>query len=122
MAAKVHWETEGVRYAYSGKTTDEDLRSSREEVYSNPAFAKLRYQIVDATNVDNLLITAECMQELAATDVRVGHQNPDLRVCIVAPRDVLYGMARMYGSLADDSPWALGIFETLEEARAWVAD
>jgi hypothetical protein len=44
------------------------------------------------------------------------------KTAIVTPSDLEYGMARMFQimSNADDLPFNVGVFRTLEEARQWM--
>ncbi len=43
------------------------------------------------------------------------------RTAVYAPGDVVYGMSRMYQSIAEgESPWELGVFRTLPEAMSFV--
>ena len=46
-------------------------------------------------------------------------KNPPEKVAFVTPRDVDYGMARMFGAFRDDPSTAFRVFRDYEEAVDW---
>ena len=42
------------------------------------------------------------------------------KLAIIAPRDLLFGMARMYEILRDGSPVEVRVFRDRDEARSWL--
>ena len=43
------------------------------------------------------------------------------KLAVIAPRDLLFGMARMYEMLRDDSPVEVRVFRERDEAESWLA-
>jgi hypothetical protein len=42
------------------------------------------------------------------------------RVAVVAPKDLSFGLARMYDAFADSIPWNFVVFRAMDAALAWL--
>ena len=118
--------SEGVRYSYvSGIVTDAEMIEAYERVVEDPAFDPALNVIADMTGVVRLEVTAAKVRELAerrGRNARLAAARP--RVVIVAPTDVMFGIARIYessGHAAVDSSRRYLVCRTMEEARAWLS-
>jgi hypothetical protein len=123
MAYETFWEPQGIRWVFSGTVTDEDLIRSNEELYEDPRFPEIRYEIADFRSVEGILENAssETVRRVARMDMAQSSRNPDLKVAILATTLLIKGFARMYALFGDESRWEIRIFETEEDARRWFA-
>ena len=116
---------ERVRYSYvTGVVTDADAIDAYERVVDDPDFDPTLDVIADMTGVARLEVTASRVRELAerrARNARLNAARP--RVAIVAPSDVMFGLARMYESSGprDDGSRRYLVCRTMGEARAWLS-
>ena len=60
------------------------------------------------------------MRQIAGLDAAAGPALGSYRLAIVAPRDDVYGMARMYQALTEQAFPHVGVFRDLATAAAWL--
>ena len=121
MPYETHWESEGIRWVYSGTMTDDDVQASNLELYEDPRFVTIRYEIADFRQVDKFVARSETIRRLSSMDREQSVLNPDVRVAILATGPLMRGIANMYRLSAGDAPWETRVFETEEDARIWLA-
>ncbi|MBD3348982.1 MAG: hypothetical protein GF400_07280 [Candidatus Eisenbacteria bacterium] len=121
MSYETYWEDEGVRWVYEGTMTDDDVLRANLELYDDPRFESLRYEIADFTRVAKFAAGADSIRKLSQLDKKQSARNPDVKVAIVATAPLMRGIARMYALASGDSPWDTRIFETESEAREWLS-
>ena len=51
MPYELIWEARGVLCRFSGIASDDDLRQANFDIYSNPKFEEIDYELVDFTDV-----------------------------------------------------------------------
>lgn len=74
----------------------------------------LRQAIGVTTSVDALRRSANYAREQHAED------NTHLKVAVVAPSDVYFGLARMYEVFSDVIRWNFVVFRAADAALAWL--
>jgi len=99
-----------------GKLTDEDLREHQRAVLSDPSFEPTLNQLWDLQQVEELDISNSALRDLASSRSYAA----ETKRAVVAPRDVLYGTARMFQTLHDQAPEDFQVFRTADEAKAWL--
>ncbi|MFH1501699.1 MAG: hypothetical protein ABIG03_01500 [Candidatus Eisenbacteria bacterium] len=120
MAYETYWEEEGIRREFSGTVTDDDLLRCNRELYDDPRFVSIRYELVDFLAVDGLAAGADVVRRVARMDKEQSARNPDVRVAIVAKAPLVRGLSQLYALSAGETPWVTELFETEEGARAWL--
>ena len=83
---------------------------------ADPRFARNFHQLLDLRDVTNVQFTASTVRELA----RLNPFGAGARRAVVVTNDVVFGMARMYQILADESPDELQIFRKMDDALQWL--
>jgi hypothetical protein len=118
MAARYRIDVERglICSAATGTLTDEDLREHQSTLRSDPDFRRTLDQVWDFRGVDRVDISNAAVRDLA----RSRSFDAGTKRAIGAPKDVAYGLARMFQILHDDAPEDLQIFRSLEEAEAWL--
>lgn len=122
MAYKTHWEPTGVVWTYHGTVSDGDVLESNREVNEDPRFGSIRYQIVDLRAVERFAASGTTVREVSRTDIDLSEAHPHIRVAMVADTDLTRGIAAMYQRACGDESWDVGVFDTIEDARAWLKD
>jgi hypothetical protein len=115
------WEPKGIVWTFWGVVTGEELLSSNHEIYGDPRFDALHYQIVDLTGVEQFVVSEDDMIILAATDRAAALSNGSMRVAVAAVDGAIRELSRLYAEASGGSPWRQEMFDTVAEAREWVA-
>lgn len=99
-----------------GVLTDRELLAHARALTVDPHFAPNFRQLADLREVTDVQITAATIKEM----VRLNPFWAGARRALVITNDVLFGMARMYQILKDESPDELQIFRNMEDALQWL--
>jgi hypothetical protein len=83
---------------------------------ADPRFARNFHQLIDARDAKSVHFTASTIREL----VRLNPFGAGARRAMVVTNDVVFGMARMYQIMADESPDELQIFRHMDDALQWL--
>jgi hypothetical protein len=71
------------------------------------------------SDVEDLVMSASGIRELARRRSELPYVSPVSKVAIVTPADVHYGLARMYSQIAAEIG-EIQVFRTAAEAEAWL--
>ncbi len=78
--------------------------------------------LVDTRPLEELSVTRAGINRL----ITLADENDDIfavsRWAVVADRDAVYGMARVYELLRDRASYEVRVFRSLEDGTAWVLD
>jgi hypothetical protein len=99
-----------------GVLTDRELLAHVRALIADPRFARNFCQLGDLRDVTDVQITAATIREM----VRLNPFWAGARRALVVTSDVVYGMARMYQILRDESPDELEIFRKMDGALQWL--
>lgn len=84
-------------------------------------FKKISYVISDWSKSTKVTHTTEEIRELAKMTRQRLDFNPKLLFAIIVPKDLLYGLARMWHSYLGEEQ-RTGLFRTREEAEIWIKE
>jgi len=121
MPYETHWEDEGIRWVFKGIVTDDDLLRCNLELYDDARFESIRYEIADFRAGESFTVTAKTLRRVARMDRDQAVRNPNVKVAVIATAAVQKGLARMYALSGGDTLWVTEVFDTEEDARAWVS-
>jgi len=122
MAYETHWEPSGIRFVFTGTVTDDDLIQSNKDVYDDPRFEDIRYQIADFRDMDEFAALSDTVRLIADMDREQASRNPDIKVAILSTSSLMKGLGRMYALSGAGEEWDVRVFDTEEEAREWFGD
>lgn len=77
------------------------------------------FAMIDLEEVTQLHMTHEQMREMIHIDRVLAKKNPRAVVAVAAPKDHVFGLARMWQSLVDEFGWKTAVFRSREEAVRW---
>lgn len=77
-------------------------------------------ELYDMTGLEVSQITSPGLRELANANLELNRHAPGVKSAVVAPRDLVYGLNRMYQVFVEDSPTSLQVFRDLPKARQWL--
>jgi hypothetical protein len=121
MAYTTEWETQGVLWRYSGIVDGTELINSNLDIYGDERFDRMKYQIVDLTRVSAFNVTRDEMLKIAAYDRAASLSNPFVKVAVVAKITAIKALTVLYDAENIKSPWETRIFDTVDQARAWIS-
>lgn len=120
MPYRLTWEPKGVFRQYYGDVTIRERRASFDAICGDPRYDDLRYAITDYLSVDAYQVTSDATLEIAAMHVAPLVTNARIVIAAVATRPDIVGAIREFiGHGLIPAPYR--IFDTLDEARRWVA-
>ena len=99
-----------------GVVTDRELLAHVRALTADPRFAPHFRQLADLRDVTDMQVTASTIREM----VRLNPFWAGARRALVVTSDVVFGMARMYQILRDESPDELRIFRKVDDALQWL--
>ncbi len=88
---------------------------------AHPDFRSNLNEIFDASQVDDIDVTAADIRHLSAVTQAFTSVGVSIKVAIVAPGDLEFGMSRMYEMLQSQSINALRVFRERALAEQWIA-
>lgn len=102
---------------FRGEFTDDDLRAHLHELRTNPQFHRAMRELIDLRGVTKVSVSSAMMSASAHWLI---HAH-EARRALVAPTDLLFGLARMYQThLGEVGASQLGVFRELGPALDWI--
>lgn len=120
MHYTITWTETGVTWTYTGLLTGNEILKSNDEIYGDPRFDDLRYQIVDMTDATSFEVSEVEMKQMAHLDKAAARTNPNIRLAVVAPSGAAREVADAYANNSNGAVWESKIFESLDEAKTWL--
>jgi hypothetical protein len=102
-----------------GRLTAEDLIAH----YSLPFFQDYAgpwRELVDGREITDMAVTPQEQERFASFATRFMPRLRGGRVAMVASRDVVYGMFRMWELRREDLEYEVRVFREIEPARSWL--
>jgi hypothetical protein len=81
---------------------------------------RLRFGLVDLTDVTDLQVTSEHVRRIALENLTLAKLTPGAVVAVAAPSDVAFGMARMWQTFASRTGWQILIVRSKAAATEWL--
>lgn len=111
---------EGLVFIASGVAHASELIAINREIYSEAYLMKQRYQLVDLTGAESIEVDERDIRQLADMDKEAAAINPEIKIAVVAPGDLEYGLARMWLAHVDEGELESRVFRSREEADRWI--
>ena len=100
-----------------GVVTEAEILDHRRRLGKDPDFHPGFSQLVDLREVSEVAISIADMRVIAS---RTNLFSEESRRAMVAQKDVVFGMARMYQMLREEGPEEIMVFREMPEARQWL--
>lgn len=111
----------GVRFHAFGELTDAEFLTTVEAHLRAEDVGKYRYNLSDFTAVETVKLSSRAIFRSAELG-RDSAVRRDLVMAVVADRDFLFGLARMWQAFARSTGWETGVFRSRTEAATWLRD
>lgn len=120
MPYEIDWKSDTLVWTYTGRLTGDELLRSNMDIYGDPRFDDLRYQIVDLRAVEHFEVDDIYMRRIAHLDRAAAYSNPRIRVAVVTTDQTGETMNDIYSQQAPESHWETKAFYDFDEALSWV--
>ena len=89
---------------FTGKVEDQTLMKNLAQVFTDPDFEVGMDMLCDYRDVSQFEVSSTAMRWSAGLVSRIESSDTPWKMAMVAPQDVVYGMARMYQAFRAGSP------------------
>lgn len=121
MPYRIRWEGHGVYRRFFGPISMADFFEAHEEIARDVRYDDVRYVISDFLDaVPGPTLALRETEAFAELERHRFYDSPDIVNAAVATDEKILAHIRHFGSLKV-SPYPLGIFATVAEARQWIA-
>lgn len=121
MAYELIWENKGIRIRFYGEASWWDLEHYKQELFADPRFDSLRYQIFDASDLISIKVDEKDAVRGAHLDrASAKFHRSACRIAMVTDKPEVAALGREYASALQVPLWDCKQFATLAEALAWV--
>jgi len=103
-----------------GVVTVDDFVEANTIVYSELDPEISRYQIVDTTEAKEIQLPAGAIERLARQDIAAAQSLEGVAIAVVAPRDLDFGLSRMWQALVDTPGVSSAVFRDFPSAEDWI--
>jgi len=104
-----------------GNVPDEQFLDFYQSLFASDEFDKSMNILIDLQQTDSSPRSSEVLRQFADfVKVQYGDTTARPRVAVVAPKDVSFGLARMYAAFADSVPWDFVVFRDMGAALGWL--
>ena len=120
MPFKITWTLPEAHKQFSGHVSGREYVQSVQDICNDKRFKQLKIVINDLSLATEINIERLSMLHAASLTSAVREKNPDLRVAFVLPQGEIAADVREILAPLVVPRYKFGVFDTLEEAKAWL--
>jgi hypothetical protein len=109
-----------IRTTAAGRVTGDELVAYYHRLRSHPDFRSSLNEIFDLTDVTEANVDGADVRRLSGVTEEFTVRGVAVKVAIIAPRDLEFGLARMYEMLQSRSRNDVRVFRDRAEAEGWI--
>ena len=108
-------------HKYSGNLTEQGLLNTIQSFYED---SPTLYTLCDYSDASIDRISLAFVRQLYSMVQKLGFSRQGGKTAVVAPEDLVYGLARMFQIMSDidDFPFETRVFRSYEEAEQWLLE
>jgi len=112
----------GLGYIMSGHgiVTGQDIIRVNELTSTDEQHQKYIYWLYDFSEINDLKVSSEEIMIVANQDLEEAKKKPDMVGAVVAPKDLIYGLVRMWEIYSDNTGWNVMVLRSRDEAETWI--
>jgi hypothetical protein len=112
----------GVIYRCEGRLGLQHFSVANDRLLASPErIRKLKYALIDAVSMEPTFFSPSEMDGILLQDRQIAsYAVPGLLVALVAERNVVFALARMWEAFIEGIGWETKIFPSIAEAQDWV--
>jgi hypothetical protein len=120
MSYFTEYGDKGAQIFYSGTITGAEIYRAKNEFFAHPFREDPGYVICDFTGAGTFHVSPEDVELIVQQDRRAMGSHPHLLEAVVAPRPVVFGLARMWQTKVEDVRPNTAVVNTRSDAVAWL--
>ncbi len=118
-----HLDGGGSLFVGTGTLTGTDILTAINAVHQTEEKTHaVIFQIADFRLVEKVEVSSEDVKRISERDKLTATINPNLISAVVAEKDIVFGMSRMWQSYTDEASVVTAVFRSMDEAESWVAE
>ena len=112
----------GVIYRCEGALGLQHFVVANDRLLASPErIRKLKYVLADTASMEPTIVSPSEMDSIVLQDRQIAsYAAPGLLVAVVAERNVVFALARMWEAFIEGIGWETKIFPSIIEAQEWV--
>ena len=122
MSYSISWLEDGVCVKAKGIYTLEDNLKANGELYGDPRFEDLKFQIGDFTDADTSEFTKKTANVVGKMESVSTVWNDKLRVAHITNDQELIKLIKVYEESLVNSNWVFAIFDNYDDAFEWCTE
>lgn len=118
------WDENGVNWRFYGVVTMQEVEKANHDFYTDPRSDSAKYQIFDATGIEEAIIADHDIHVIAAKDKGASLSIRGLKVALIVNNPTVRSLIEVYVELSSKlaNNWTMKIFDTMKDAREWAED
>ena len=106
---------------HTGSVLDDEFIIYYKSMVESDMFATATNFLIDLRQTDSSPRSGDVLRQFANyMKLRLADAGTYQKVAVIAPKDVSFGLARMYEFFADSIPWDFVVFRSVDAALAWL--
>ena len=102
-----------------GTVDGAEIAAVSQALLGDPGYARVTRQLADLRGCTAVDVPSNELRDLAR-HVAASDRREGVRLALVAPRDAVFGMARLYAAHREPSGMEVRVFREMAEAEAWL--
>jgi len=88
--------------------------------FSQEAFTAYRYALVQFTPDLKMNLSVSTVRSISIACLKASRENPDVTLAFVAPKNLHYGLVRMWTAFSDGISWEVMVCRDCQSAENWL--
>ena len=104
-----------------GEVSDQELLDTYRQLYNDPDYQPSFNKVVDLRTTKSTGRSPDALRDIAQLiKSRYATTYERAKTAIIAPRDLSFGLARMYQVFSEDTPQETMVFREVQQALDWL--
>ena len=110
-----------VIFVHTGRVPDDEFLTFYKSFFESDTFKPPMNLLVDLRETNSSSRSPEVLLRFAeSVEAKLADITANTKVAVVAPKDLSFGLARMYEILSDSVHWDFVVFRAMDAATAWL--
>jgi len=122
MPVRIEYTKDGIGVVlhHEGVVTGEELYASISIVYQDNRYPNLKYWIGDRTDCTQFMPSQDWLKKIAGLNRKESSRNPGMLLALVSPKDLPFGMSRMFQVFSEGDLFKTEVFRDRARAEKWI--
>lgn len=112
----------GVHLLLHDSLNDQQFYDGLVRFFAQESFASYRYCLVQFTPDLKMNLSVRTVRAISNACLKASSVNPDVVLVFVAPKNLHYGLVRMWAAFSDGISWEVTVFRACQKAEVSLAE